>query len=105
MFETRLKETGFSVSIALDAYEGVRLAHHAKPDLMVLDLKLPAGGGLSVLKNIRASAHTRLIPVVALTGMKDEAYRKEVPEEGVEAFLEKPYDPNTVVDTIKSILK
>jgi len=101
----RLMEEGFEVIAAQDGYQGVKSAHKEKPDLIILDLMLPAGDGLSVLKNIRMSAHTRYIPVVVLTGIKDEEYKQKVMGEGVEAYLEKPYEPDVLTTTIKNILK
>ena len=43
-------------------------AQREDPDLILLDLKLPAGGGLAVLENLRKSIHTKNIPVVVVTG-------------------------------------
>ncbi len=101
----RLSSKGFEVVTAADAYQGITLALKEKPDLIILDLMLPAGGGLSVLKNIRMSGRTRIIPVVVLTGIKNEDYKRQVLNEGVEAYLEKPYDPDVLISTIQNILK
>lgn len=100
----RLSDAGFETVVAGDAYQGVDLAHKEKPDLIILDLMLPAGGGIKVLKDIRISSHTAYIPVVVLTGMQDAAYKKNILDQGVEAYLEKPYDAEELIETIKSIL-
>jgi DNA-binding response OmpR family regulator len=101
----RLAQGGFEVIVAVDAYEGVKFAHKEKPDLIILDLMLPAGGGFSVLKNIRMTAEIRTTPVVVLTGIKDEDYKQQILDEGVEAYLGKPYDPDVLISTIQGILK
>ncbi|MFH1413730.1 MAG: response regulator transcription factor [Candidatus Omnitrophota bacterium] len=101
----RLSVEGFSICVASDAYRGLELTLKERPDLIILDLMLPAGGGLSVLKNIRASNYSQTIPVVVLTGINDEVYKQQVLDEGVEAYLEKPYDHHTLIATIKNILK
>lgn len=101
----RLTQAGFEVVVAADAYEGVRFAHKEKPDLIILDLLLPAGGGLSVLKNIKMAAEIRYTPVVVLTGAKNEDYKRQILDEGVEAYLEKPYEPDVLLSTIQDILK
>ena len=101
----RLTQSSFEVVVAVDAYEGVKFAYKEKPDLIILDVMLPAGGGLSVLKNIRMSAELRLIPVLVLTGIKDEDYKQQILDEGVEAYLGKPYDPDVLISTIQGILK
>ncbi|MFQ5867777.1 MAG: response regulator transcription factor [bacterium] len=101
----RLKSADYESVVASDGYQGVEFAHKENPDLIILDLMLPAGDGLTVLKNIRLSGHTREIPIVVLTGIKDEKYKKKVIDKGVEAYLEKPYEPDTLITTIQNILK
>ena len=101
----RLTQSGFEVVVAVDAYEGVKFAHKEKPDLIILDLMLPAGGGFSVLKSIKMTAEIRYTPVVVLTGIKNEEYKQQILDEGVQAYLEKPYDPDELISTIQNILK
>jgi DNA-binding response OmpR family regulator len=89
---------------ALDAYQGIALIHKENPDLIILDLMLPAGGGKFVLENIRFSRQSRYIPIIVLTGITDPEYKKKILEEGVDAYLEKPYDPDILIKTIRDIL-
>ncbi len=100
----RLKSHGFEVMIAEDAYQGVKMAHENNPDLIVLDLMLPAGGGLSVLKNIRLSSQLQNTPVLVLTASKDEPYKKKIIDEGVDAFMEKPYDADQFIAKVVNLL-
>ena len=100
----RLSEHGFQGIIAVDGYQGVELAHKERPDLIILDLMLPAGGGLSVLKKIRIATNTMDIPVIVLTGIQDEKYKQQVLDEGVDAYMEKPYEASELIETIKKIL-
>src|SRR4030043_1008903 len=97
----RLTQSSFEVVVAIYAYEGVKFVHKERPDLVILDLMLPAGGGLSVLKNMRMTAEIRYIPVVVLTGIKNEDYKQQILNEGVEAYLEKPYEPDVLISTIQ----
>jgi DNA-binding response OmpR family regulator len=101
----RLKDEGFEVIMAQDAYEGFSLALKDKPDLVLLDLMLPAGGGLQVLQNIRNSSKIMDMPVVVITGIKDVEYEQKVLKAGVEAYLEKPYDFEQLKGIIQKILK
>lgn len=100
----RLSQHGFEVVAADDGCHGIELAHSSRPDLIILDFMLPAGNGLVVLKNLRSSSHTRYIPVVILTSMKNEEYKQKVFDEGVSAYLEKPYEPDELIKTIENIL-
>ncbi len=95
---------GFEVAICPDAYQGVEFTHRIRPDLIILDLMLPAGGGFAVLEKIKLSVKTRHIPVVILTASKDTEHRKKAIEMGAKAYLEKPYETKDLADMIRSIL-
>ena len=101
----RLLDEGFETIIAQDAYQGFSLAQQSKPDLVLLDLMLPAGGGLQVLQNMRNSTKTMNTPVIVITGIKDVEYEQKVIKAGVEAYLEKPYDFEQLKGIIQKILK
>ncbi len=100
----RLQEAGYEVVVAIDAYQAVEYAHKEKPDLIILDLMLPAGGGLSVIKNIKMSPRLAYLPVVVLTGIRDDQYKAKVLEEGVDAYLEKPYEVEVLLKTLSDVL-
>ena len=100
----RLSSKGFTVHCASDGYQAVQKAHKVAPDLIVLDLQLPAGDGLSVLRKLRISQNTRKTHIVVLTGMTNELFKQSVLTEGVDAYLQKPYDSQVLLDTIDKIL-
>jgi DNA-binding response OmpR family regulator len=100
----RLSSRGFTVECASDGYQAVQKAHKFAPDLIVLDLQLPAGDGLSVLRKLRISEKTRNTHIVVLTGMTNEMFKQSVLTEGVDAYLQKPYDSQVLLDTINKIL-
>lgn len=100
-----LSREGFEVVICNDACQGVQFTHKTKPDLILLDLMLPAGGGFSVLENIKLSGYTKTIPVVVLTASKDEEHKKKAIDMGVDEYLEKPYDNNQLISVIRRIIK
>ena len=100
----RLTEANFEVVVASDGYQGVQMTYKELPDLIILDMMLPAGGGMSVLEKIRASTNTKFIPVVVLTGMSDPEYKKKVLDAGVDAYLTKPYEPAELISTIQNLL-
>lgn len=100
----RLTSRGFTVHCASDGYQAVQLAHKIVPDLIVLDLQLPAGDGLGVLRKLRISDATQKTRIVVLTGMTNELIKQSVLTEGVDAYLQKPYDSQVLLDTIDKIL-
>jgi two-component system response regulator VicR len=100
----RLSSRGFTVHCASDGYQAVQMTHKVCPDLIVLDLQLPAGDGLTVLRSLRKSNATQKTHIVVLTGMTNELFKQSVLTEGVDAYLQKPYDAQVLLDTIDSIL-
>ncbi|MGV8058171.1 MAG: response regulator [Smithellaceae bacterium] len=104
LLRLKLSRDGYSVVTAVDAYNGIQSARREKPDLIILDIMLPAGGGLHTLKNIRLTPFGSQTPIVILTGIHDEELRQKIEHEGVEAYLQKPLDYNLLSETIKKLL-
>ena len=100
----RLSSRGFTVHCASDGVQAVSLAHKVNPDLIVLDLQLPAGDGLSVMRKLKKSGNVQNAHIVVLTGMTNEIFKQSVIAEGVDAYLQKPYDAQVLLDTIDGIL-
>ena len=62
-----LQNTGHRVDFAADALQATGLAIRDRPDLVLLDIQLPGGDGLTVLKRLKSNAHTRNIPVIIIS--------------------------------------
>ena len=104
MLGIRISKSGHEALTAHDAYQGVELTHKKRPDLILLDLRMPAGGGLSALRDIRLSSNTRHIPIIVITGVADDNIKSAAMSEGVEGYLEKPFDSEVLLNTINKIL-
>lgn len=103
----RLLFSDFEVMVVPDAILAIQEANQFRPDLVLLDLMLPAGGGLAVLKGLRSLVHTTYIPVLVMSGLDREAdpdYFKEIEKLGIEEFIRKPFEGSRLVDVIKRIL-
>ncbi len=100
----RLMDAGYEVALVPDATMAMTQCHEFKPDLIILDLLLPGGGGISVLKNIKLSTKTNLIPVLVLTGAKNEELKQSIHAIGVEGYFEKPYDAPELLAAIKLLM-
>ena len=100
----RFRAAGFEIRHAEDGLYGVQQAREFNPDVIVLDMMLPAGGGLGVLKNLQMSVYSNAVPVIVYSGMQDETRKKEVEELGVAAYFQKPYDPQKIVEKAKEII-
>jgi two-component system, response regulator len=74
-----------------------------QPRLILLDLNLPKMNGLQVLEEIRASEHTRLLPVVILTSSKEDADLISGYKNGANSYVRKPVDFTKFVDAMRNI--
>ena len=104
MVKARLEASGYEVITALDGQQGLAYAYAEKPDLIILDIVMPAGGGYSVYTRLKMSPETRSVPVIFLTA-------KDRPEDvarayklGVQYFVKKPYKPEMLLGTVKKVL-
>jgi DNA-binding response OmpR family regulator len=105
VLQKRLSAEGFDARAVYDAYSGISTIRKEDIDLIILDIMLPAGGGMSILRNKKLFTQGKHVPVLVLTGVTDREYREKVMDMGAEAYMEKPYDPAELVKTIKKILK
>lgn len=94
----------FEVLISYDGLQGTEFTHKFKPDLIILDLMLPAGGGFYVLDKVKLSTLTKNIPIIVLTASKETEHRNKAIQLGVDAFLEKPYEPQVLLSTVKGLI-
>ena len=105
MVKARLEASGYEVITALDGQQGLTYANAEKPDLIILDIVMPAGGGYSVYTRLRMSPKTRSVPVIFFTAKDkpedvDRAYKL-----GAEYFVKKPYKPEMLLGTVKKVLE
>jgi len=100
----RLQTGGYDVVAAFDGAQGVFMAHKEKPDLVILDIRMPAGDGFSVAHRLRHSSDTRSIPIIFLTGSPERNAEERAAELGARFYIKKPYDPEELLDAVKRAL-
>jgi two-component system cell cycle response regulator len=93
IFSAFLAAKGFTVTIAVDALQAWMSALREMPDAIVLDVNMPAGSGVEVLRKLRMSIKTQHIPEVVVTGASDPETERKARELGAAEFLHKPVDP------------
>ena len=100
----RLRATGYDVVTAEDGLYAVSVARKEHPDLVLLDLGLPGGDGLTVLERYQNLSDLCAIPVVVLTGRDPRVAEPAARAYGVAGFLRKPVDNEVLLDTIRDAL-
>ncbi len=93
---------GYEVATAGDGVEGLRLARSWAPDVIVLDLMLPAMDGLELCRTLRAESR---VPIIMLTARGEEVDRIIGLEMGADDYVVKPFSPRELVARIKAILR
>ena len=101
----RLKANGYQVIAANDGARTIELAHQEKPDLIVLDVKMPGKNGYSVFQDLREAVCTMSIPVVFFSALPPEQAEEKVAQLGADGFISKSADPDEILTKIKKILK
>ena len=101
----RLGANGYDVVSAYDGAQGVFLAHKEKPDLILLDIRMPSGDGFSVAEKLKQVSRTSRIPILFLTGSPEREAEEKALALGARFYIKKPYDPEELLDAVKRALE
>ena len=83
----------------------LRYLEKNKPDLILLDIRMPLRDGFDILREIQTMEDRADIPVVMLTGMEDRRYVMESIKLGIRDYVLKPFDPNDLLARVRRILE
>ncbi len=97
-----LRQQNFDVVTASDADEALRLFHHKRPDLILLDVMLPSGSGFEVCRLVRQSSR---VPILMLTARVAEADRVQGLEIGADDYLVKPFGMRELMARVQALLR
>ncbi len=99
-----LEQAGFRVSCAADGSEALRAVGQERPDLILMDLRMPVLDGYETTRRLKADPALASIPVVALSAQAMPAERERALAVGCVAHIEKPIDPTVFGDQIRALL-
>lgn len=102
MIAFSLNNRGFETMVAYDAQEAFELYREKSPDIIVSDVRMPKGGGIKLLKDIRAHSENDA-KVILITGYCDNS-PEEVASYGVIKMLQKPVKLGDLIETIEATL-
>ncbi|PYU44734.1 MAG: two-component system response regulator [Acidobacteria bacterium] len=104
MLSRRLQRKGYSVVTAEDGEKGLLLARSETPDLILMDISLPAMDGWEVTRLLKANQSTRHIPIIALTAHAMVSDRKKAIEAGCDEYDTKPVDFARLSEKIENLI-
>jgi DNA-binding response OmpR family regulator len=100
----RLKASNYETFLASDTLSGVAEARKIQPDLILLDLGLPAGGGFLVMERLNMIPALAIIPIIVVSARDGLGNQKRAFEAGAKAFLQKPVDDAELLAVIRRVL-
>ena len=99
-----LGKAGYQVYTAVDALQGSMMARKENPDLVVLDVAMPGGGGPSVLERLRNLQGLSMVPVLVYSGLETGRVEKLMPAGADTVFMAKPGTPEELLRVVHSLL-
>ena len=106
MYRMKFETDGFDVKMASNGKIGVDLVKSFKPDIVLLDIKMPEMNGAEALDKIRKTDEGKTVPVVVLTNLGEEEAPQEMRSLGIHSYIVKAnYTPRQVVAHIKSVIE
>ncbi len=104
LYGNAMRDAGLLVDEVVTVAEAIELAARLRPDIVVLDRRLPDGDGWDVARALKASDMTRETPIVAFTSHKQRADVESALVAGCDAFVEKGCPPASLVSHVRGML-
>ncbi|MEX2124050.1 MAG: response regulator [Woeseia sp.] len=105
MLSRRLRRKGFEVLLATDGEDGVSQARSGAPDVILMDMSLPAMDGWTAAKLLKGEADTRNIPIIALTAHAMQGDRAKAMESGCDEYETKPVNLARLLSKIEALTR
>ena len=100
-----LERSGYTVVAAIDGPHGISEASRRHPDIVLLDIQLPAMDGYAVAAKLREIEALRDTPIIAVTSYAMVGDREKALAAGCTGYIEKPINPETFVAEVEDIAK
>lgn len=101
----RLMASGYNVIVAMDGHQATTQAMKKEPDLIILDIGMPAGNGFEVAKRLRQDTRTCTKPIIILSARSSEEDYAQAMQEGVTKFMTKPFEPDELLAAVAECLR
>ncbi len=99
-----LRFAGFDVLLASNGVEAVEVAEAERPDLVILDVRMPRMSGYEVCRRLKENPQTASMPVVFLSAKGQDSEIQQGLESGAEEYILKPFAPDELIQQVRDIL-
>lgn len=103
LVSSRLRAQGAQVQVAYDAMQAWMIANQTIPQAIILDIQMPGGTGYEVLRKLKASAKTCIIPVIVMSGSLEPKDQQLVRDLGADEFFSKPADIGLLLEAVRRL--
>ena len=100
-----LELEGFEVVTAVDGQDALDKIHEVQPDVITIDVKMPRMDGLDTVARLRADPRTAGLKIAMVTASAQEVDLRRGETVGVDAYVTKPFDPESLVRTIRDLVE
>ena len=102
--ESRLKASGYDVTVSNDAPKGLERAMKESPDLIILDVMMPIVNGYNFCRLLKSEEDHKRIPIIFLTSRAGDDDKKIGEEVGANAYITKPFKMEDLLETVQRLL-
>ncbi|MFA6433952.1 MAG: response regulator [Elusimicrobiales bacterium] len=99
-----LTDAGYAVLLIQDSYEALSVIRTSMPKLILADIMLPGISGMDICKTVKSDPALKHIKVIVMSGKSFAVERQRALRFGADLFLLKPYDVETFLKTVKSVM-
>jgi CheY-like chemotaxis protein len=100
-----LELSGYDVAVACDGIEGLESARAWRPDLILMDLRMPRMDGFDAIRELRKDSDTAAIPIIAISAWASAKHKERAMDAGADEHFTKPVDLAKLLDTINRFLE
>jgi len=97
----RLKAVGYETFFAIDGLTSIVEAKKHRPDLIILDIRMPAGDGFVVMERLKKNPELAVIPIIVISVRDSANFKQRALDAGAKMFFQKPADNDELVTAVR----
>jgi len=105
LITVNLELEGFEVVQAVDGQDALDKVNEVRPDVMTIDVRMPRLDGFDTVERLRSDPRTHDLKIAMVTACAQESDLRRGDEVGVDAYVTKPFDPSTLVRTVRDLVE
>ena len=104
LLKITLEMSGYEVEVAADGQEAMEKIAAHRPDLILLDIKMPRLNGWQVCERVKTDETTKKIPIIMITAFGQKEARQRSMDLGADEFIAKPFETPNLLELVQKLL-